>query len=170
LTQLEALDIANTQTTDNGLDSLMTLVNLKELLLGRRSESDREVELLRVPTLTYLDLSGPTGAERPDTTYRKLHQSGPMRTDLMRAIAEPKDLRVLRLGYSNVAAEGLKALSALKQVEQLALECCAKVNDEAASERLQPANALSPAAETKRPPNRRLLLPNSQNLVDGHVR
>jgi hypothetical protein len=41
---------------------------------------------------------------------------------------------VIRLGYSNVDAEGLKALSALKQVEQLALEACAMVNDEAASE------------------------------------
>ena len=32
---LEALDIANTAVTDNGLDYLITLVNLKELSLGR---------------------------------------------------------------------------------------------------------------------------------------
>ena len=132
LTELETLDIANTQITDNGLDSLVTLVNLKELSLGRRAESDREVELLRLlPTLTYLDLSGPTGAERPDSSYRKLHQSGPMRSDLVRAIAELKDLRVLRLGHSNVDMEGLKTLSALRHVEQLGLEACAKVNDDA---------------------------------------
>src|SRR6266498_4215765 len=36
LTQLEALDIANTPTTDNGLDHLITLTRLKELSLGRR--------------------------------------------------------------------------------------------------------------------------------------
>jgi len=135
LTQLEALDIANTQITDNGLDSLMTLVNLKELSVGRRPESDNEIEVLRLlPTLTYLDLSGPTGAERPDTTYRKARASGPMRTDLVRAIAELKDLRALRLGYSNVDADGLKTLSALRQVERLGLEACARVDDEAAAE------------------------------------
>ena len=132
LTQLEALDVANTQITDNGLDSLVTLVNLQELSLGRRSESDREVELLRLlPTLTYLDLSGPTGAERPDSSYRKLHQSGPMRSDLVAAIAELKDLRVLRLGHSNVDADGLKTLSVLRNVRQLGLEACGKVNDDA---------------------------------------
>jgi len=135
LTQLEALDIANTQVTDNGLDSLMTLVNLKELSVGRRRESDNEVEVLRLlPTLTYLDLSGPTGAERPDTTYRRPHGSGPMRTDLVRSIAELKDLRALRLGYSNVDADGLKTLSALRQVERLGLEACTRVDDNAAAE------------------------------------
>ena len=36
LPQLEALDIANAPVTDNGLDSLMTLINLKELSLGPR--------------------------------------------------------------------------------------------------------------------------------------
>ena len=134
LTQLEALDIANTQITDNGLDSLMTLVNLKELSVGRRLESDNEVELLRLlPTLTYLDLSGPTGGERPDTTYRKGHASGPMRADLVRAIAELKDLRVLRVGYSNIDADGLRTLSALK-VERLGLEACGRIDDEAAAE------------------------------------
>jgi internalin A len=135
LSQLEALDIANTQITDNGLDSLMTLINLKELSIGRRLESNNEIELLRLlPTLTYLDLSGPTGAERPDTTYRKGRASGPMRADLVRAIAELKDLRVLRLGYSNVDADGLKTLSTLSQLERLGLEACARVDDEAAAE------------------------------------
>jgi Leucine-rich repeat (LRR) protein len=135
LSQLEALDIANTQITDNGLDSLMTLINLKELSVGRRLESNNEIELLRLlPTLTYLDLSGPTGAERPDTTYRKGHASGPMRADLVGAIVELKDLRVLRLGYSNVDADGLKTLSVLSQVERLGLEACARVDDEAAAE------------------------------------
>jgi hypothetical protein len=132
LTQLEALDIANTQATDNGLDSLMTLVNLKELSLGRRSESHREIELLRLlPTLTYLAervyRSGAPGHDIP--------QAAPVRTDvtdLVRAIRELKDLRVLRLGCSNVDAEGLKALSVLTQVEQLALEACANVNEKGA--------------------------------------
>ncbi|MBZ5593104.1 MAG: hypothetical protein LAP39_12760 [Acidobacteriia bacterium] len=135
LTQLEALDIANTPTTDNGLDSLITLVNLKELSLGRRRESDNEVEVLRLlPTLTYLNLSGPAGAERPDTTYRKARESGPMRADLVHAIAELKDLRVLKLGYSNIGADGLRTLVALEHVERLGLEACQKIDDEAVAE------------------------------------
>ena len=135
LTQLEALDIANTQVTDNGLDSLVTLVNLKELSLGRRRESDHEVELLRlVPTLTNLDLSGPTGAERPDAAYQKAHASGAMRADLVRAIAELPELRVLRIGYSNIDANGLRAWSGLKHVERVGLEACGRVDDEAVAE------------------------------------
>jgi len=113
----------------------MTLVNLKELSVGRRLESHNEVGLLRLlPTLTYLDLSGPTGAERPGSTYRKGHESGPMRIELVRAIAELKELRALRLGYSNVDADGLKTLSTLSQLERLGLEACARVDDEAAAE------------------------------------
>jgi internalin A len=135
LTQLEALDVANTPVTDNGLDFLMTLTNLKELSLGRRRESDNEVEVLRLlPTLTYLNLSGPSGAERPDNTYRRAAESGPMRTDLVHAIAELKDLHVLKLGYTNVTADGLQTLSALRQVERLGLEACTRIGDEAAAE------------------------------------
>lgn len=136
LTQLEALDIANTQITDNGLDYLMTLVNLKELSLGRRRESDNEVELLRLlPTLTHLNLSGPTtGAERPDTTSRRASGSGPMRADLVHAIAELRDLRVLKLGYSGVTTEGLRTMSVLGRIERLGLEGCARIDDEAVAE------------------------------------
>jgi internalin A len=135
LAQLEALDIANTPVTDNGLDSLMTLINLKELSLGRRRESDNEVELLRLlPTLTYLNLSGPSDAERPDSTYRRAGESGPMRADLVRAIADLKDLRVLKLGYSNIKDDGLGILSSLPQVERLGLESCPRIGDDAAAE------------------------------------
>ena len=135
LQQLEALDIANAPVTDNGLDSLMTLINLKELSLGRRRESDNEVEVLRLlPTLTYLNLSGPTDAERPDSNYRRAGDSGPMRADLVRAIAELKDLRVLKLGYSNITSDGLRILGSLQQVERLGLEGCPRIGDQAVAE------------------------------------
>ena len=135
LMQLEALDVANTPVTDNGLDSLITLINLKELSLGRRPESDNEVAVLRLlPTLTYLNLSGPSGAERPDSTYRRAGESGPMRTDLVHAISELKNLRVLKLGYSQITADELRTLSGLEQVERLRLEACTRVGDEAAAE------------------------------------
>ena len=95
-----------------------------------RRESDNEVEVLRLlPTLTYLNLSGPSDAERPDSTYRKAGDSGPMRADLVRAIAELKDLRVLKLGYSNITADGLRMLSGLDKVEKLGLEACVKIDD-----------------------------------------
>jgi internalin A len=135
LTQLEALDIANTPVTDNGLDSLITLINLKELSLGRRPESDNEVAVLRLlPTLTYLNLSGPGGAERPDNTRRRAGESGPMRTDLVHAISELKNLRVLKLGYSNITADELRTLRSLEHVERLGLEACTRIDDEAAAE------------------------------------
>lgn len=134
LPQLEALDIANAPVTDNGLDSLVTLIHLKELTLGHRRESDNEVELLRLlPTLTSLNLSGPSDAERPDSNYHKAGDAGPMRADLVHAIAELKDLRVLRLGYSNITGDGLRVLGSL-QVERLGLENCPRIDDAAAAE------------------------------------
>ena len=45
LTGIEALDIANTQVTDNGLDYLITLTNLKELAIGRSRLGDNALEV-----------------------------------------------------------------------------------------------------------------------------
>src|SRR6476660_7171515 len=56
---LEALDIAHTEVTDVGLENLITLVNLKELALGRGRLSNAGLTALRMlPALTLLDLSG----------------------------------------------------------------------------------------------------------------
>ena len=135
LVQLEALDVANTPVTDNGLDSLITLTNLKELSLGRRRESDNEIELLRLlPTLTYLNLSGPSGEDRPDSSFRRAGPTGVMRAELVRALLELRDLRVLKLGYSNISADGLRSLSRLEHVERLGLESCLRIDDNAAAE------------------------------------
>jgi len=133
LTGLEALDIANTQVTDNGLDRLITLTNLKELAIGRSRLSDNALEVLRMlPTLTYLDLSGARAAP-PDLARRK-GEGGSMPESMLRAIAELKDLRTLKLGYSNISADGLKILSALEKVEKLGLEACPRIDDKAVSE------------------------------------
>src|SRR5215472_3764149 len=48
MSRLEALDIANTAVTDNGLDHLITLVNLKELSLGRGRLGNTALEMLRM--------------------------------------------------------------------------------------------------------------------------
>jgi len=130
---LEALDIANTQVTDNGLDYLITLTNLKELGIGRSRLSENALEVLRMlPTLTYLDLSG-ARATPPDLARRR-GGAGAMSEGMVRAIAELKDLRTLRLGYSNISGEGLRILSVLDKVEKLGLESCTGVDDSAAAE------------------------------------
>ena len=135
LTQVEALDIANTPVTDNGLDHLITLTSLKELVLGHRRETGNEVELLRLlPTLTYLDLGGAFGNERPDITQSAAGRSGAMGEDLVSAIAELKAVRVLRLGHSNISGEALRKLAALGQVERLGLEGCSRIDDNGARE------------------------------------
>jgi len=136
LIELEALEIANTSITDNGLDFLITLTSLKELSLGPRRLSDGLLEVLRLlPTLTYLDLSGPRVTDRPDVVSgNRTGESGAMDERKARAIAELKELRVLKLGYSNISADGLKILSSLNQVEKLGLEACTRIDDRATTE------------------------------------
>jgi Leucine-rich repeat (LRR) protein len=127
---LEALDIAHTSVTDNGLDYLITLVNLKELSLGRGRLTNASLEILRMlPTLTHLDLSGARPAP-PDMPGRTTARQGIPEASL-RAIAALKDLRVLKLGYSAIGAEGLKILGTLENLEKLGLEGCRRVNDDA---------------------------------------
>ena len=45
-----------------------------------------------------------------------------------------KDLRVLKLGYSAIGAEGLRILGTVATIEKLGLEGCRRVNDEAMAE------------------------------------
>jgi Leucine-rich repeat (LRR) protein len=133
LTGLQALDIANTQITDNGLEHLITLVNLRELALGRGRLSDSAAEVVRMlPTLIYLDLSGARPV--PPDTPRARSAGGAIPESTLRAIAELKDLRTLKLGYSNITAEGLRILGALENVEKLGLEACSRVDDQAVAE------------------------------------
>jgi len=130
---LEALDIANTSVTDNGLDFLITLVNLKELSLGRGRLSNASLEMLRMlPTLTYLDISDAKPAPPDMPGRRRTAETIPEAS--LRAIAELKALRVLKLGYSSINAAGLRTLSSLERVEKLGLEGCSRIDDAAASE------------------------------------
>jgi Leucine-rich repeat (LRR) protein len=129
---LEVLDIAHTSVTDNGLDSLITLVNLKELSLGRGRLTNASLQILKMlPTITYLDLSGARPTP-PDMPGRAAQQGIPEAS--LRAIAELKELRVLKLGYSAIGAEGLRILTTVATIEKLALEGCRRVNDAAMAE------------------------------------
>ena len=130
ITGLEALDITHTSVTDNGLDHLGALVNLKELAMGGGRRSGGALQILRLlPGLTHLDLSGarPTPPDMPGRA-----SAGPgMPEESLRAMAELKDLRVLKLGHSNITPPGLRILATLEKVEALGLEGCARVEDAA---------------------------------------
>jgi len=133
ISRLEALDIANTLVTDNGVDHLIPLVSLKELSLGRGRLTNSSLEVLRMlPTLTHLDLSGARPGP-PDAPGRATPGPGIPEASL-RAMAELKELRVLKLGYSSITAQQLRILSSLEKVERLGLEMCPRVNDDAVDE------------------------------------
>jgi hypothetical protein len=128
LPQLEALDIAYTQVTENGLDGLVPLTSLKELALGRSRLGNRALDVLRLlPTLEYLDLAGP----HPGAGGRMEKPSGALSADVPRAIATLRNLRVLKLGYSQIGTEGLRLLEPLDKLEKLSLAGCPRVNDDA---------------------------------------
>jgi Leucine-rich repeat (LRR) protein len=136
LTQLEALDIANTQVTDNGMDQLIALVNLKELALGRSRVGESDLGFLRMlPSLTMLDLSGARPTP-PDMGNAKRRPAAvpPIPQKTIEALAQLKNLRTLKLGFSGVSATDLKTLSSLESVEKLGLEECVRVDDRAAAE------------------------------------
>jgi Leucine-rich repeat (LRR) protein len=134
--QLEALDISNSQITDNGMDMLITLTNLKELALGQGRGSAADLGFLRVlTTLTSLDIGGAKPTP-PDMGNRKTGRdpAPPLPEHTIKAMAELKELRVLRMGYTGVSTADLKALSVLQNVEKLGLQECPRVDDAALAE------------------------------------
>jgi len=134
--ELEALDISNSQITDNGMDMLITLTNLKELSLGQGRVGTGELGFLRVlTTLTSLDIGGAKPTP-PDMGNRQVGRTPtpPLPANTVKAMAELKELRVLRLAYTGVAAADLKALSVLQNVEKLGLQECPRVDDAALAE------------------------------------
>jgi Leucine-rich repeat (LRR) protein len=127
LVQLESLDVANTSFTDSGLDALSPLTNLKHLALGRNRLEDAAISTLRLlTTLESLDLSG---------TSEGRGRGRAMAEGLLQALAELKELRVLKLGNSDIDAAALRRLPAvLGKVERLSLDGCQLVNDQAVNE------------------------------------
>jgi hypothetical protein len=80
-------------------------------------------------------LSGPQSADRPDLVLgNRAGELGAMDENTAHAISELKELRALKLGYSNISADGLRILSSLSQVEKLGLEACTLIDDAAACE------------------------------------
>jgi internalin A len=141
LPHLEALDIANTQVTDNGLDLLIALTGLKELAIGRtRSGGEMDLSFLRMmPSLTALDLSGarPLPPDMGGAGRRPRPATPPVPQKTIEALAELKNLRTLRLGFSGISAADLKSLTVLTNVEKLGLEECPRVDDAAVAQLAQ---------------------------------
>jgi internalin A len=138
--QLEALDISNSQITDNGMDMLITLTNLKELSLGQGRGSAGDLGFLRVlTTLTSLDIGGakPTPPDMGGSRKTGRAPVPPLPENTIKAMAELKELRVLRMGYMGVSNADLKALSVLENVEKLGLQECPRVDDAALAELLR---------------------------------
>jgi hypothetical protein len=130
-TQLEVLDIANTNVSDAGMENLVPLTRLKHLALGRTRVDESTLAMLRLlSTLESLDLSGPRGSVR----NQRGRSSGPLPEALVLAIADLKDLRVLKLGHSEIDSIGLRKLAVLERAEKLGLECCPRVDDAALRE------------------------------------
>lgn len=130
---LEALDIAHTEVTDVGLESLITLINLKELAVGRGRLSNNGLVMLRMlPTLTLLDLSG----ARPSSPDSPRGGGGGLGIpeETLKAMAELKELRTLYLGFSSIAPDQLRTLAVLEKVEKLGLQGCSRVDDTALAE------------------------------------
>jgi len=131
LRQLEFLDVANTNITDSGLENLAPLTGIKHLALGRSRLSESAMGMLGVlSTLESLDLSGPRAVAR----NQRGRAGGPMPDSLIAAISALKELRALKLGYSEIDASGLRRLAVLERVEKLGLECCPRVDDGALKE------------------------------------
>ena len=57
-----------------------------------------------------------------------------MPDEVPRALATLRELRVLKLGYSQIGAEGLHLLEPLDKLEKLMLTCCPRVGDDALAE------------------------------------
>ena len=135
--QLEALDISNSQITDNGMDMLITLTNLKELAVGQGRGSAADLGFLRVlTTLTSLDIGGakPTPPDMGGIRRVGRDPAPPLPANTVKAMAELKELRVLRMGYTGVSSADLKAFSVLQNVERLGLQECPRVDDVALAE------------------------------------
>src|SRR5882762_9385974 len=128
---LKRLNLRGTRIYDGSLAIVGGLTQLKELAIGRSKLGKNALEVLRLlPTLESLDLGGPLkgagGLRNKEGT--------PMPDDLPRAISALKQLRTLKLSYSQIGADGLRILGSLDHMEKLSLEGSPRVDDQALAE------------------------------------
>jgi hypothetical protein len=125
LTKVESIDVAGSDVTDDGIQELLPLTSLKHLGLGRSQMGEGAVEVLGLlDNLQSLDLSSPT--ERRN----RRRGSNRIANGLVESIARLRELRILRIGHSDVDSAALRAwASSLEKLERLGLENCARIDD-----------------------------------------
>lgn len=118
---LETLDLADSIVGDPGVEALASAPKLRQLSLGNIRTSEVGYQSLRQLTgLTHLDLGG--GKQRGFNTLSERS---------IQAIASLRQLRVLRIGHLRFPAKNFTLFAALTNVEELGLEYCPEVKDEA---------------------------------------
>jgi hypothetical protein len=118
---LETLDLADSIVGDPGVESLASAPKLRQLSLGNIRTSEVGYQSLRQLTgLTHLDLGG--GKQRGFNTLSERS---------IQAIASLRQLRVLRIGHLRFPTKNFALFAALTNVEELGLEYCPEIKDEA---------------------------------------
>jgi Leucine-rich repeat (LRR) protein len=142
ISTLESLDLGSVMLTDVALERLTVLPNLKALTIGGNELGDAGLQALRqMPELTYLDLSGRQGT---DSNVWAISMS-----DVgLEAVLTLSKLQEIRFGCTSigVGVEGarfatvsmmgvtprwLEQLQSLKQLRQLTLQGCDRIDDTA---------------------------------------
>jgi hypothetical protein len=118
---LETLDLADSIVGDPGVEALASAPKLRQLSLGNIRTSEVGYQSLRQLTgLTHLDLGG--GKQRGFNTLSERS---------IQAIASLRQLRVLRIGHLRFPTKNFALFAALTNVEELGLEYCPEIKDEA---------------------------------------
>jgi len=118
---LETLDLGDSIVGDVGVEALAAAPKLKQLSLGNVRMSDVGYQSLRQLTrLAVLDLSG--GRHRGNNTLSERS---------VQAVASLRQLRVLKLGHLKFPARSFAQFAGMVNLEELGLEYCPEVNDEA---------------------------------------
>lgn len=128
LTALESLEVAGAEVTDDGIQELLPLTNLKHLGLGRSQFGEGACEVLGLmDNLESLDLSGPR-----DRRNRRAGGGERMTQRVVDAVAQLHELRILRVGHSGVDGAVLRIwATSIKKLERLGLENCVRIDDSA---------------------------------------
>lgn len=118
---LETLDLADSIVGDPGVEALASAPKLKHLSIGNIRTSEIGFQSLRQLTgLSYLDLGG--GRQRGSNNLSERS---------IQAIASLRQLQVLKIGHLKFPAKNFLLLAALTNLNELGLEFCPEIRDEA---------------------------------------
>lgn len=126
LTKLHRLDLSDTSVTAEGLKALKGLP-IKEVDMGKFMNDDALKELISIPTLVHLEMANSPITDEGVAflkSYARLHTLfiGSQLDDAgVQSLIQIPALRRLDVSGSRITDEGLKALSTLKELQELAV-------------------------------------------------